>query len=106
MPRDPPVTNATFPPRDTLDTSPIVDCRIAVCRPLLERACQTGKCIDNDQGLVSFVSTIAIIGAGELGGALAYRLARDDWAARILLVDDQGSVAAGKALDIMQAAPL
>jgi malate dehydrogenase len=45
---------------------------------------------------------VAIIGAGELGGALAHLLARRDTAAAITLVDDLGSIAAGKALDIAE----
>src|SRR5262245_55005726 len=49
---------------------------------------------------------IAIIGAGELGGATAHALARADVARTITLVDDTGKVAAGKALDIAQAAPV
>ena len=47
---------------------------------------------------------VAIIGAGELGGALADVLARSDLARTIRLVDDTGRVAEGKALDIMQSA--
>jgi malate dehydrogenase len=49
---------------------------------------------------------VAIIGAGELGGALAHVLARRDSVRSIRLVDDSGRVAAGKALDIAQAAPV
>lgn len=49
---------------------------------------------------------IAVIGAGELGGAAAHALARADVARRVTLVDERGSVAAGKALDIAQAAPV
>ncbi len=49
---------------------------------------------------------IAIIGAGELGGTLAHHLARRDFVGSICLVDDKGQVASGKALDIMQAAPI
>ena len=49
---------------------------------------------------------VAIIGAGELGGATAHLLARRDLASRVQLVDDRGRVAEGKALDIMQAAPV
>ena len=49
---------------------------------------------------------IAILGAGELGGAAAHALARRDVARRITLIDERGSVAAGKALDIAQAAPV
>ena len=52
------------------------------------------------------MSTIAILGAGEIGGALARQLAASDVASRIVLVDDQAGVAAGKALDIAQAAPV
>jgi malate dehydrogenase len=49
---------------------------------------------------------IVIVGAGDLGGALAHGLARHDVASTVRLVDDAGTVAAGKALDIMQAAPI
>ncbi len=52
------------------------------------------------------VSSIAILGAGELGGALAQRLAAADLVRRIVIVDETASVAAGKALDIAQAAPI
>jgi malate dehydrogenase len=48
----------------------------------------------------------AIIGAGELGGALAHVLARRDLVSTIRLIDETGHVAEGKALDIMQAAPI
>ncbi len=50
--------------------------------------------------------SIVILGAGELGGALARQLAAADVAAQITLIDSAGSVAAGKALDILQAAPV
>jgi malate dehydrogenase len=50
--------------------------------------------------------TVAIIGAGELGGALAHVLARRDAVGAIHLIDESGRVAAGKALDIAQAAPV
>ena len=49
---------------------------------------------------------VAIIGAGELGGALAHVLARRDAVDEICLIDQSGGVAAGKALDITQAAPI
>ena len=52
------------------------------------------------------VRSIAILGAGELGGALARQLAAADVVARIVLIDPAGTVAAGKALDIRQAAPV
>lgn len=49
---------------------------------------------------------VAIIGAGELGGALAHALARLNLSRVIRLIDERGSVAQGKALDIAQAAPI
>jgi malate dehydrogenase len=49
---------------------------------------------------------VAIIGAGELGGVLAHVLARRQLVRAITIVDDFGHVAAGKALDISQAAPI
>ena len=49
---------------------------------------------------------VAIVGAGELGGAIAHVLARRDAVRSIVLVDESGRVAAGKALDIAQAAPV
>ena len=50
--------------------------------------------------------SIVIIGAGELGGALARQLAAADIVSRIVLVDDAERRAEGKALDIRQAAPV
>jgi malate dehydrogenase len=47
------------------------------------------------------MENVAIIGAGELGGATAHALARS-----ITLIDETRRVAAGKALDITQAAPV
>lgn len=52
------------------------------------------------------VSAIVILGAGDLGGALARQLALTATPDRIVLVDDAESVAAGKALDIRQAGPV
>jgi len=49
---------------------------------------------------------LAIIGAGDLGGALAHIAARRGVARGVRLVDDMGRVAEGKALDIAQAAPV
>jgi malate dehydrogenase len=49
---------------------------------------------------------VAIIGAGELGGAVAHVLARRDVVRSITLLDETGRAAAGKALDIAQAAPI
>lgn len=47
--------------------------------------------------------TVCVIGAGPLGGAVADALARGQRVPRVLLVDEAGEVAAGKALDIQQA---
>lgn len=52
------------------------------------------------------MSTIVIIGAGDIGGALAWQLAAADSVTRIVLVDEMGSVAAGKALDVAQSGPV
>jgi malate dehydrogenase len=49
------------------------------------------------------VSTVCIIGAGELGGATAHALARRERIRRVILIDDAAGVAVGKALDIQQA---
>ncbi len=50
--------------------------------------------------------TVAILGAGPLGGALARTLADGDAVSRVVLVDDASEVARGKALDIRQAGPV
>ena len=47
--------------------------------------------------------TVCIIGAGELGGAIAHALARGERVRRVFLIDEAGTMAAGKALDIQQA---
>jgi malate dehydrogenase len=49
---------------------------------------------------------VAIIGAGELGGAVAHALARSNLVRSVVLIDETRRVAAGKALDIAQAAPV
>src|SRR5262249_50675109 len=49
---------------------------------------------------------VAILGAGDLGGAVAHTLARRDLAHTVRLIDSTGQLAAGKALDLMQAAPI
>jgi malate dehydrogenase len=49
---------------------------------------------------------IAIVGAGELGGLVADALARHHAANVIRLIDDNGRIAEGKALDISEAAPV
>src|SRR5262245_43504023 len=46
---------------------------------------------------------VAIIGAGELGGLLAHRLARSGSVRSIRLIDETARVAEGQALDIAQA---
>jgi malate dehydrogenase len=46
--------------------------------------------------------TVCVIGAGELGGAVADALARSERVARVRIVDDAAGVASGKALDIQQ----
>ena len=50
--------------------------------------------------------TVVILGAGDIGGALARQLAALDLASRIVIVDDMANVAAGKALDIAQSGPV
>lgn len=52
------------------------------------------------------MSRVAIVGAGPLGGELAFLLARRDVAASITLVDETGQLASGKALDIRQSGPV
>lgn len=52
------------------------------------------------------MTTIVILGAGELGGALARQLAAADIVSHVVLVDDAVTIAEGKALDIRQAAPV
>ena len=50
------------------------------------------------------MTSVCIIGAGDLGGAIAHALARGDRVSRVVLIDAAASTAAGKALDIQQAA--
>src|SRR5262245_31383538 len=52
------------------------------------------------------MTEVAIIGAGTLGGELARVIARRDAAAIVRLIDGNGQIAAGKALDLMQSAPI
>ena len=52
------------------------------------------------------MSTVAIIGAGEIGAAAAHALAAGDRVGRLLLVDAASTVARGKALDIQQSGPI
>src|SRR5215207_2657676 len=48
------------------------------------------------------MTSVAIIGAGALGGAVAQALAARDVVRRVLIVDAAAGVAAGKALDLQQ----
>jgi malate dehydrogenase len=52
------------------------------------------------------VSLIAIIGAGAIGGALAQTLAGRDRVREVRLIDADGRIAEGKALDIRQSSPV
>jgi len=52
------------------------------------------------------MSRVAILGAGEIGGAAARALALRARVGAILLIDEQPNVAAGKALDLRQAGPI
>lgn len=49
---------------------------------------------------------IAILGSGALGGALAHKLAVRNRIADIRLIDPAGTIARGKALDILQSSPI
>jgi malate dehydrogenase len=52
------------------------------------------------------MSLVAIIGAGEIGGAVARALASRARVDVVRLIDDKESVAVGKALDLMQCGPV
>lgn len=52
------------------------------------------------------VSLVAILGAGEIGGAAARALATRARVAAVRLIDERPTIAAGKALDLSQAAPI
>ncbi len=52
------------------------------------------------------MSTIAILGAGELGATLARLLAEAEIARRVVLVDADEGKARGKALDLLQSGPV
>ncbi len=49
------------------------------------------------------MTTVAVIGAGDIGGSTAHSLAAADGVGRVLIVDSSANAAAGKALDIQQA---
>src|SRR3954470_9328872 len=77
MPRDAPVTSATFPRSNCI--------AITISQRMQE---------------------VAIIGAGELGGATAHARAPSNLVRTTTLIDETRRVPAGKALDIAQAAPI
>jgi hypothetical protein len=52
------------------------------------------------------MSTVVILGAGPLGGALACTLSWTSVCSEVILVDEAVSTAAGKALDIRQSCPI
>lgn len=52
------------------------------------------------------MSTVAIIGAGPLGGAIARALAGRARVGEVRLIDPEGRIAEGKALDILQSSPV
>jgi malate dehydrogenase len=52
------------------------------------------------------MSSAAILGAGPIGSAIAHRLAERARLSEIRLIDEAGSIASGKALDIRQAGPV
>ena len=52
------------------------------------------------------MSFIAILGAGAVGGALAHRLASRERVGEVRLIDGEGTIAQGKALDIQQSSPV
>jgi malate dehydrogenase len=52
------------------------------------------------------MSIVAILGAGPLGGTLAHTLAARGRIGEVRLIDGEGRVAEGKALDILQSAPI
>lgn len=52
------------------------------------------------------MSVVAIIGAGEIGSAIAFAIARRGRVREVRLIDTAAAVAAGKALDIQQTGPI
>jgi malate dehydrogenase len=55
---------------------------------------------------VSELGKVAVLGAGNIGGSLAQRLAEMDLAREVVLVDIIDGLPQGKALDIQQSAPI
>ncbi len=52
------------------------------------------------------MSVVAIIGAGTLGASLAHTIAVRDRIGEVRLIDTELAIATGKALDILQSAPV
>ena len=52
------------------------------------------------------MTTVAVLGAGALGGALAQKLAARNRVAEVRLIDAESRIAHGKALDILQSSPV
>jgi malate dehydrogenase len=52
------------------------------------------------------MTTVAIIGAGDIGGAAAHAITASDHVSRVRLIDPAAQAAQGKALDLSQAAPV
>ncbi len=55
---------------------------------------------------MSVVPVICVVGAGDIGSATAYALARRSRVGEVRLVDAAANVAAGKALDMRQSGPI
>jgi malate dehydrogenase len=52
------------------------------------------------------LQSVAVLGAGDLGATLARRIAEQELARRVVLVDPDEGKAKGKALDLMQSGPV
>lgn len=52
------------------------------------------------------MARISIVGAGPIGGALAHKLASRGRVREVRLIDAEGTIAQGKALDILQSSPI
>lgn len=52
------------------------------------------------------MSFVAVVGCGALGGAIGHALALRDRVPEVRFVDAEGSIARGKALDILQSSPI
>jgi malate dehydrogenase len=115
IPREPPVTNATLPESEAIKFSRLLHSSLVLILPATSfpsasagfspQAYADGIKTSEPQSRILhvLVSTVCIIGAGELGGATAHALARHECVSRVILIDVSAGVAAGKALDILQA---